>query len=156
MSQGLWPLALAAILVLGLPASPPAATTEQIVTDPKTGLALSGIDPVGYFTNETPVAGLPEHEVRYAGAVWRFRNPGNLAAFMADPDVYMPRYGGYDAVAMGRGVAVAGNPLVWAITAQRLYLFFNEAARTRFMAEPDEAIFLADNKWPAIMKTLVR
>jgi len=32
----------------------------------------------------------------------------------------------------------------------------NEAARTRFMAEPDEAIFLADNKWPAIMKTLVR
>ena len=24
------------------------------------------------------------------------------------------------------------------------------------MAEPAEAIFLADNKWPAIMKTLVR
>ena len=32
------------------------------------------------------------------GAIWRFRNEGNRAAFAADPEVYMPRFGGYDPV----------------------------------------------------------
>ena len=53
--------------------------------------------------------------MRYAGAVWRFSNVGNREAFAARPDVYMPQFGGYDPVGVARGVAVAGNPLVWLI-----------------------------------------
>src|SRR5712672_1513926 len=119
------PFGLAAVLLLGAPALKDAATTERIVTDANTGLAIGGIDPVAYFTDGVPVAGLPDHEYRYAGAVWRFHNPGNQAAFTANPEVYMPRYGGYDPVAVGRGIAVPGNPLLWTITGQRLYLFFS-------------------------------
>jgi hypothetical protein len=147
--------ALGSAVVLVTPAAPPAATTERVVSDPNTGLAISGIDPVAYFTDRRPLAGLPKHEVRYAGTIWRFRNAGNQAAFVANPEVYMPRYGGYDPIAIGRGLALAGNPLLWRIADQHLYLFFNDEARARFMADPGEAVVLADEKWPSVASTLV-
>ena len=34
-----------------------AATTERIVVDPNRGLALSGFDPVAYFTDGKPLMG---------------------------------------------------------------------------------------------------
>jgi hypothetical protein len=60
--------------------------------------------------------------LRLDGAVWRFRNEGNRAAFAEHPEVYLPRFGGYDAVAIARGVSVPGHPLFWTITGERLYL----------------------------------
>ena len=150
-------LGLAAMLILGMPSCPRAvaATTERVVNDPHTGLAINGVDPVAYFTDAAPLVGLAEYEYQYAGVVWRFRNEGNRAAFMADPDVYMPRFGGYDAVAIGRALALPGNPQLWAIVGERLYLFYSAEARAQFMAKPDDAIALADNKWPALVDTLV-
>ena len=149
-----WRLAVA--LVLALPVLPvSAAMTERIVVDPQSGLAMNGYDPVSYFTDAAPLFGRPDQEARHAGVIWRFRNEGNKAAFMADPEVYMPRYGGYDPVALGRGLAVAGNPLVWAVVGERLYFFFNEAARERFIADPGEAILHADNKWPSVSGALL-
>ena len=38
-------------------------------------------------------------------AVWRFRNEGNRAAFAEHPEVYLPRFGGYDPVTIARGVS---------------------------------------------------
>ncbi len=162
LSWGLSPglsgvLGLAVMLVLAMPAPPPvgAATTERVVHDAHTGLAIDGVDPVAYFTDAAPLVGLGNYEYRYAGVVWRFRNEGNMAAFVANPEVYMPRFGGYDAVAIGRDVALPGNPLLWVIVGERLYLFYSDEARARFMAKPDDAILLADSKWPAIVGTLV-
>ena len=97
------------LAVVGAVASAPrAATTERVVVDRHTGLALYGIDPVAYFTDRKPVAGRADFEYRYAGAVWRFDNEGNRAAFAADPEVYMPRFGGYDPVGVARGLCDAG------------------------------------------------
>jgi YHS domain-containing protein len=132
-----------------------AATTERVVADVLSGLAISGVDPVSYFTHAKPLYGASEHEYSYGGVVWRFRNVGDKAAFVAHPDVYMPRYGGYDPVALARGVAVAGNPLVWAMIGQRVYLFYDEKSRARFLDAPTEAIETADEKWPAVKSTLV-
>lgn len=149
-----WRLALA--LVVALPVLPvSAAMTERVVVDPQSGLAMNGYDPVSYFTDAAPLFGRPDQEARYAGVIWRFRNEGNKAAFIADPEVYMPRYGGYDPIALGRGVAVAGNPLLWAMIGERLYFFHNQAARERFIADPNEAILHADNKWPMVVSGLI-
>jgi hypothetical protein len=155
--RGLAGLGLAAALALALPCAPSAGvmTTERVVTDPLTGLAIDGIDPVAYFTDAAAVPGRPECELPYAGVVWRFRNQGNQAAFAADPDTYMPRYGGYDPIAVARSVAVAGNPRVWVLTDNHLYLFHTEAARARFLADPDAAISQADQAWPAVFDSLV-
>src|ERR1041384_3124921 len=113
-----------------------AATTERVVTDRHTGLAIYGIDPVAYFTNGKPTIGRENFELRYAGAVWRFDNEGNRAAFAADPDVYMPQFGGYDPLGVSRGVATPGNPVLWIISDQRLYLFYTAEARAAFLGNP--------------------
>jgi hypothetical protein len=156
--------ALGSVLGLGLifalpagldPAPAAAATTEQLVTDRHTGLALYGFDPVAYFTDAKPMAGRPELELSFAGAVWRFRNEGNRAAFIDNPDVYMPRFGGYDVLAVARGAPVPGNPQFWLVAGDRLYLFQTGAARDAFVADPDKTVAAAQAMWPQVLKTLV-
>jgi hypothetical protein len=132
-----------------------AATTERLVVDRHTGLALYGFDPVAYFTDAEPLVGRPEFELSFAGAVWRFRNEGNRAAFRDRPDVYMPAFGGYDVLAVVRGVAVPGNPRCWTVVGRRLYLFETEASRDAFAADPAQALAAAQAKWPELLKTLV-
>ena len=71
---------------------------------------------MAYFTDASRmIVGRAEFEHRYAGAIWRFDNEGNRAAFAADPDVYMPRFGGYDPVGIARGVSTAGYPELWVV-----------------------------------------
>ena len=149
---------LAAVLILAMPYPQVvrAATTERVITDRLTGLAINGVDPVAYYTDGIPVYGQPEYEYRYAGVIWRFSNPGNMAAFAARPDVYMPCYGGYDPLALGRGVVLPGNPLLWAVVGERLYLFYDDQARARFIANPGDAISVADSKWPTLAERFVR
>ena len=86
--------------------------------------AISGFDPAAYFSEAKPKIGSPDVELRLDGAVWRFQNVGNRAAFAAHPEVYMPRFGGYDPVAIARGTSVEGHPLIWVVIAERLYLFY--------------------------------
>jgi hypothetical protein len=151
---GLW---LAAGVSAGLFLTGPigAATTERVVVDRNSGLAISGFDPVAYFTDAKALPGKGEFEQVVAGAVWRFRSAGNRAAFMADPDVYMPRFGGYDPVGVARGVAVAGNPLLWVIGGERLYLFFSDETRKEFANDSARTITTADREWPSIHRKLV-
>jgi hypothetical protein len=132
-----------------------AATTERLVVDRHTGLALYGFDPVAYFTDAEPLVGRPEFELSFAGAVWRFRNEGNRAAFRDRPDVYMPAFGGYDVLAVARGAAVPGNPRYWTVASRRLYLFDTEASRAAFATESAKALAAAQAKWPELLKVLV-
>ena len=156
-SCGLKTALLAAVVLAGLAVVRPigAATTERVVVDRNSGLAISGFDPVAYFTDAKALAGKGEFEQEVAGAVWRFRSEGNRAAFVSDPDVYMPRFGGYDPVGVARGVAVAGNPLLWTISGERLYLFYTDDTRKEFGSDSDRVITTANRSWPSIHRKLV-
>jgi len=131
-----------------------ASTTERVVVDRHTGLAIDGFDPVAYFVDGEPKLGLPQYEYRFAGVIWRFRNEGNMAVFAENPEAYMPRYGGYDPVGVARGVAAPGHPLIWVVSGQRLFLFFSGEARARFAAEARQVISLAESKWPVVRDQL--
>ena len=131
-----------------------AGTTEQIVIDRSSGLAIGGFDPVAYFVDATGIKGKSEFEYNFAGAVWQFRNAGNRAAFIADPEVYMPRYGGYDPSAIMRGVAIPGDSRRWAIFGERLYLFATSEARKLFAADPERIIAAAERSWPSVRRAL--
>jgi hypothetical protein len=144
---------LAFVLAVGAPTSR-ADANEQVVVDWHTGLAISGYDPVAFFTDGKPVAGNPDLELRYGGAIWRFANIGNRAAFAARPDIYMPQYGGHDPLGVARGLAVAGNPNAWLISSSRLFLFYNGDRRDKFVADPNRVIGPADRKWPEVQRTL--
>jgi hypothetical protein len=157
-------IALLASLVsagLGLPAwlarPAQASTTERVViVNRYTGLAIGGFDPVAYFVDARPVTGLEAFEASEAGAVWRFRNPGNRASFIAHPDIYGPQFGGYDPTDVARGVTFAGNPQVWLISGQRLYLFGRPEARDAFAADPERFLREAHQRWPELEQNLAQ
>jgi len=136
------------------PAAIRAATTEYIVVDRNSGIAIGGFDPVAYFIDGVASPGKGDFEASFAGAVWRFRNEGNRGAFVADPDVYMPRFGGYDPIGVARGVAVPGDPRLWLLTGGRLYLFFTADARDLFAGDAERVIAVADRTWPSVQLTL--
>lgn len=127
-----------------------AATTERVVIDRHTGLAIYGVDPVAYFTAGKPVVGKAEFEHRHAGAIWRFDNEGNRAAFAADPEVYMPRFGGYDPVGIARGLSTPGFAELWVVHNDRLYLFYTADARKTFQDNPASVIAAASARWAEV------
>lgn len=124
-----------------------AATTERIVVNRFSGLAIEGFDPVAYFVDGQAVRGLPEFEAMQGGAVWRFHNEGNRASFVARPDIYGPQFGGYDPIGIARGVTQPGNPMFFVVQEQRLYLFSGEASRDVFAADPEAVLMQAQARW---------
>lgn len=143
--------------LVALPADPPtarAATTELIVTDRYTGLAVGGYDPVAFYTDGKAVPGSSDFELRYGGAIWRFCNVGNRDAFAARPDVYVPQFGGYDPLGVAHGVAVAGNVNLWRIAGSRLFLFYDRDRLETFTADAERIIAAAERKWPVVSHTL--
>jgi hypothetical protein len=131
-----------------------AATTERIVADHNTGLAIYGYDPVAYFTDRTPKLGREDLELKHGGVAWRFHNEGNLEAFRADPSVYMPQYGGHDPVGITGNVARAGHPDFWVIHNDRLFLFYSEGARAQFNRDPGHMALQAEVNWLHVSQTL--
>jgi hypothetical protein len=131
-----------------------AATTERVVVNRFSGVAIEGFDPVVYFLDGKPGLGSAEFEATQAGAVWRFQNEGNRASFLAHPEVYGPQFGGYDPTDVARGVAIAGNPRFFVISAQRLYLFSLEANRDAFAADPGRFLDEARKRWSALQDGL--
>ncbi|MEA2939804.1 MAG: hypothetical protein QOD09_333 [Bradyrhizobium sp.] len=147
-------IALLSVACIALAAQ--AATTERLVADRYTGLAIGGFDPVAYFTDAQPLVGQPGFEAAAAGAVWRFRNEGNRAVFVGHPNIYSPQFGGYDPTDVARGVAVAGDPKLWLIAGQRLFLFGRAESRDAFAADPAPILREAKARWPGLQETLAR
>jgi hypothetical protein len=133
---------------------PVIGATELFVADGLSGVALDGFDPVSYFVGEGPKPGLPEHELVWGGVAWRFASAANREAFRRDPDAYAPRFGGYDAEAVARGLTVRANPWLSVVRADGLYLFRNDHDRARFVADPGIAAKAAE-RWASLKSSLV-
>ncbi len=153
-------LALAGVLcafVLTVPGGSPRAlsVTELIVADPQAGIALYGFDPVSYFLAGRAEMGSQDVQLKFTGVTWQFRNEANREAFRAQPDVYVPRFGGYDPVALTRGVPVPGHPTLFVIHDGRLYLFQKPENREAFIVAPQTTIEAARSFWPNARRSLV-
>jgi YHS domain-containing protein len=142
-----------ALAGLGEPAR--AATSELVVSDLNTGLALYGFDPVAFFVDHAARRGSAAFELNRAGSVWHFCNEGNRAAFAANPEIYTPRFGGYDPLAVGRGSPAPGLPEFFVVRGNRLFLFASAPSRAQFLARPQEAIAAAKTAWPKVVRGLV-
>ena len=130
-----------------------AASTERVVTNRYTGLAIDGYDPVAYFIQSRPVAGKAGIETYQGGAIWRFFDERDRDIFLSAPDIYGPQFGGYDPIDLADGRIVAGQPLIWLVSGQRLYLFSRVENRDAFAADPSR-VAVAARKWRALSGTL--
>jgi len=145
---------LAAVLLHGAWAAAYAAGSERVVSNRLTGLAVEGVDPIAYFADGAPIAGRAEIEATALGVIWRFRSEQNRAVFLAHPDIYAPQFGGYDPVDAARGVIGAGQPRIWLVAGQRLFLFSREDNRDAFVANVNDVLAEARRRWPALKATL--
>jgi YHS domain-containing protein len=115
-----------------------------------TDLALRGVDPVSYFTAGAPQDGDVEINTEYNGAVYRFISEENKAAFMANPAKYAPQYGGYCAFGLSKGFKFDGDPDVWSIVEDKLYLNLSPKVAEIWKQDIPGLISDAEVKWTEI------
>lgn len=87
-------------------------------------VALSGYDPVGYFTAAKALKGQPGIKASHDGVTYQFATEENRKLFIAAPEKYLPTYGGWCATAMAKGEKVEIDPTNFKVTNSRLFLFF--------------------------------
>lgn len=115
------------------------------------GLAVGGTDVVAYFTEGTPTGGSPDITHDHMGVTWRFASEANRDAFIADPEAYMPQYGGYCAFAVSRGYTASTVRDAWTIVDGKLYLNFSLSVRSRWERDIPGNIAKGDANWPSVL-----
>lgn len=138
----------AAALLVSLVASAFAAGPDVNATT--TGLALRGVDPVSYFTAGAPQAGQVNLTAEYNGATYRFTSEANRDAFNANPAKYAPQYGGFCAFGTAMGIKVDGDPTLWKIVDDKLYLNLSQDIQARWNKDIPGFIESADGNWTKI------
>ncbi|NOZ32431.1 MAG: YHS domain protein [Alphaproteobacteria bacterium] len=114
------------------------------------GVAINQTDPVGYFTQSAPVQGLKEFAAKWDEAIWYFASAENRDMFLATPEAYAPKYGGYCAFAMSFGSFADTVPEAWSIVDSALYLNQSLGVRTRWNADQAALIKRADQAWASV------
>ncbi len=129
---------------------PPADAQTAVYTERFSNLALQGYDPVAYFKDGAPARGSREFTHAHGGATYRFVSAAHRDAFIADPDAYLPQYGGHCAWAVAQGYRAKGDARYWRIVDGRLYLNFNARVQQDWEADIPGFITAADAKWPEV------
>ena len=134
-----------AIALAALAASPALAEDEYNVTTGYTldgaGLGVHGVDPVVLSTLNAVAPGDAANAVVHDGVAYYFASKLSAERFQADPDRYLPQYG--------------GDPRYADIVDGKLYLFVNAAVYARYLADKENTLRTADEKWPQIHHTPV-
>jgi len=120
------------------------------------GVALSGYDPVAYFTQSHAVEGDSKISAEYQGVIYYFSSEANKNSFKSNPSKYEPQYGGWCAYAMGSsGEKVEVDPGTFKIVNGKLYLFYNKYFNNTLKSwNKDESNLKskADKNWSNIFK----
>lgn len=124
-----------------------AARADPQVSGAGQALAVSGFDPVAYFSDGRALAGRDTIALRWRGQRWHFDTERNRAAFEANPRAYMPAFKGLCAVGLSEGRRVRGDPREWVVHGGRLYLLETASERRRLEVVPDEVLAKAHAAW---------
>jgi YHS domain-containing protein len=114
-------------------------------------IAIHGYDPVAYFVDGGPRKGRSDLAVERGGARWLFSSEANKARFTADPERYLPAYGGYCAYGVAQGYLVKIDPEAWAIVDGRLYLNYDLSIRETWRKDVPGFVRKADGNWPRLV-----
>lgn len=114
-------------------------------------MALFGYDPVAFHFDGRARPGKPEIAGSSLGKSWRFATEANRAAFLAEPNAYLPHFGGHDGALVADGIMAVGDPTFFVISGGAVVLFRNEANRDRYAG--DAALrATATTMWPKVLR----
>jgi YHS domain-containing protein len=147
-------------LLLAFPAF--AQTSINVVgSDDKT--AISGFDPVAFFTLKKAVVGDAKLTVVHQGAKWQFSTPENMQTFKQEPSKYVPAWGGHCAWAVSEnGISAKKLSGGFEIIDGKLYLFsygnrIKDGARDDFLYgrwSKDMRLRDGEKYWPELSRRL--
>ncbi len=146
-------LTLAATMAFAVPAF----AGEQYVDG--TGFAVSGYDVVAYRSlDQVPLGQSQPEAVRgraditadYNGVTWAFATEENRDKFLENPAFYAPQYDGHCAYGVSKGGKVPGNPNLWRIVDDKLYLNITDVVVGFWEEDVPANIDLAEGNWPGI------
>jgi YHS domain-containing protein len=148
---------LSLALLLALFASS-AHATEPVSTGWLSSVAIGGTDSVSYYSDAAKAShqvtpGKSTFAVPFKGATWQFASKASADKFAADPQAYAPQYNGYCANALSTDEGlVSTDGQVWEFFGNKLYLFYAEPGRKRWLAGDWQAYRAkADKAWFAIL-----
>jgi YHS domain-containing protein len=121
---------------------------------PAPGLAVHGFDVVAYFTEGRPVQGDAAFAAVHKEATYRFASQAHLDAFKANPVKYVPAYGGYCAYGVSVGAKFDGDPRLWKIVNDKLYLNLDPSIQKAWLKDIPGAVKKADANWPKLASKL--
>ena len=124
-------------------------STPEVNAD-ATGYVIRGYDPVAYFKEGRPVPGRPDLEVEYKGGKYLFTSTANRDAFKADPEKYLPQYGGYCAFGVAMGKKFDVDPASWRIVDTKLYFNLNPVILEKWSGDTKGYIQKSEKNWPQI------
>ena len=90
---------------------------------PASGLALNGYCPVAYHAVGKPIKGVREFSVKHKDVWYLFVNEDAKKEFKANPEKYLPAYGGWCAFGMSVQDKFPVDPTNFKIVDGRLMLF---------------------------------
>lgn len=128
----------------------PALASDRISKTRFGGVAIKGYDTTAYFEHGDARKGEPDNEVEWKGAKWRFASATEAELFAADPESYAPQFGGFCTHAMSLKQIVPGDPEVWRIRDDKLYLFAKKKGRDVFDEDPATMIAAAQAYWDTL------
>ncbi|MEL7517684.1 MAG: YHS domain-containing (seleno)protein [Pseudomonadota bacterium] len=128
----------------------PAFATPRFASARFSDLAVRGYDTTAYFEHGEARQGVRANEVEWKGATWRFASAAEADIFRANPDAYAPQFGGYCTRAMSLERITLGDPEVWRIRGDKLYLFARPVGGQKFDDDPDTMIALAQAHWDTL------
>ena len=144
-------VALSFAVLLSAPAR--AETPSIAAVNTADGVALKGYDAVAYFITGAPTRGLAEYTHRWKGVTYRFASAENRERFNADPEKYLPQYGGYCAYAMSINRIADIDPSRWAIVDGKLYLNNNRLSQALWSVNKAGRIAAGDRNWAVFPRT---
>ena len=109
---------------------------------------INGYDPVAYFTEGKPVKGSGWNVTEHDGVTYMFTNKKNKKKFEADPQMYLPAYGGYCAYGVAVGKKFEIDPEAWKIENGKLYLNLDADIQKKWLKDIPGYIQKADTNWP--------
>jgi len=111
------------------------------------GYAIGGYDPVAYFDVEEAIKGSLDHELITDEGTWLFSRIEYLEMFQADPERYMPQFGGFDAEGMARGFKRRSDPTLWVLLDGKVYLHYSIIDQNRWAEDIRGNIRAAEKNW---------
>lgn len=116
----------------------------------KEGIAVHGMDVLGYHDLGKPLAGSKEHVGEYQGAKYRFISAENLTKFMKNPAQFVPAYGGWCAYGVRVGKKFDVDSGVFRLKSGWLYLQLDKGTQKVWLGQFDKNIAIADRLWPQL------